>query len=150
VARDSSPYVRQAVVAKWKAHAPLLALVSAGSIYPPQRPPNPPWPFVAYGVPQVEPFGASCLDGCTVSFAGHAYAETGGAGVDTVQGEQLAGEIAQRMVDALDAPLDLAALADCPYPATAFVTWSRTQVIQDDSEADRFHAIVSFDVTVSS
>lgn len=147
--RDSSPYVRQAVVAAWKAYAPLLALVPASRIYPPQRPPAPAWPFVAYGVPIVTPFGASCLDGCTVAFAGHAYAETTGEGADTVQGEQRASDIAQRMVAALDAPLDLAAV-DCPYPATAFVTWTGTQVIQDGSEADRFHAIVSFNVTVSS
>ncbi len=134
----------------WKAYAPLLALVPAGSIYPPQRPPNPEWPFVGYGVPIVSPFGASCLDGCTVGFVGHVYAETTGEGAETVQGEQRASEIAQRVVAALDAPLDLAALVDCPYPATAHVTWTGTQVIQDGSEADRFHAIVSFEVTVSS
>lgn len=150
MAKDSSPYVRQAVVAAWKAYAPLLALVPAGRIFPPQRPPNPEWPFVAYGVPVVAPFGASCLDGCTVGFAGHAYAETTGTGAETVQGELLASNIAQRMAEAVGAPLDLAALVDCPYPATAFVTWTGTQVIQDGSEADRFHAIVSFDVTVSS
>ena len=28
----------------WKAYAPLLALVPASRIYPPQRPPNPEWP----------------------------------------------------------------------------------------------------------
>lgn len=134
----------------WKAYAPLLALVPASRIYPPQRPPNPEWPFVGYGVPVVSPFTASCLDGATVSFAGHAYAETTGEGDQTVQGELLASDIAQRMAEAISAPLDLAALVDCPYPAVAHVTWTGTQVIQDGSEADRFHAIVSFDVTVSS
>lgn len=148
--RDSSPYVREAVVAAWKAHAPLLALVPAGSIYPPQRPPTPAWPFVAYGVPTIGPFAASCLDGCTVAFAGHSYAETTGEGAETVQGEPRAAEIAQRMVDALADPLDLQALVGCPYSAIAHVTWTGTQVIQDGSEADRFHGIVGFDVTVSS
>lgn len=149
MAKDSSPYVRQAVVAAWKAYAPLLALVPASRIYPPQRPPKPQWPFVGYGVPVSAPFIASCLDGATITFAGHAYAETTGEGAETVQGELRASEIAERMVTALAAPLDLAA-AGCPYPAVAHVTWTGTQVIQDGSEADRFHAIVGFDVTVSS
>lgn len=145
MARDSSAYVRRGVLATWKRFAPLTALVPAARIYPPQRPPNPVWPFVGYGVPIVGPFAASCLDGCTVTFAGHAYAETGPGS----EGETLAGDIASEMVDALEAPLDLQEFG-CPYPATAHVTWGGTQVIQDGTEADRFHAVVSFSVTVSS
>lgn len=148
--RDSTPYVREAVIATWKGYAPLLALVPEARIYPPQRPPAPAWPFVAFGRPISGPFGASCLDGCTVTFAGHAYAETGGTGAGTVQGDKRAQEIAGLMAAALADPLDLQALTDCPYPATAFVTWNGTQTIQDGSEADRFHAIASFGVTVSS
>lgn len=107
------------------------------------------WPFVGYGVPVVTPFGASCLDGCTIALAGHAYAETGTTGGGTVEGETLASDIAREMVDALALPLDLET-AGCPYPATAHVTWTGTQVIQDGSEADRFHAVVGLNVTVSS
>lgn len=151
MARDSSLYVRRAVLAAWKGYAPLLALVPAARIYPPQRPPNVAWPFVGFGVTTGTPFGASCLDGCTVAFAGHAYAETTTAGGATIEGEPQANEIAGAMVDALATPLNLAAApANCPYPATAHVTWTGTQVIQDGSEADRFHAVVSFTVTVSS
>lgn len=149
MARDSSPYVRRAVIAAWKGYAPLTALVPADRIYPPQRPANPVWPFVGYGVPVVTPFGASCLDGCAVAFAGHAYAETRSAAGATIEGETRAGKIAREMVDALEAPLDLQENG-CPYPATAHVTWTGTQVIQDGSEADRFHAVVGFIVTVSS
>lgn len=148
--RDSSDYLRRSAIAAWKAYAPLVALVPAARVYPPQRPPQPEWPFVGFGVPIVRPFSASCMDGCNVVFAGHAYAETTGEGAETVQGEPRAKEIAARMVDALlAAPLDLEAHG-CPYPAIAHVTWTDTQVIQDGSEADRFHAIVGFDVTISS
>lgn len=147
--RDSSPYLRPAVVATWKAYAPLVALVPAARVYPPQRPPNVEWPFVAYGVPTSRPFLASCLDGSIIAFAGHAYAETTGEGAGTVQGEILASDIAAAMVDALGLPIDLAPYG-APWPATAHVTWTQTQVIQDGSEADRFHAIVGFEATISS
>ena len=149
MARDSSPYLRPAVVAAWKAYAPLVALVPAARIYPPQRPPNVVWPFAAYGVPTSRPFLASCLDGSTIDFAGHAYAETTGTGTGTVQGEVLASDIAGAMVAALGLPIDLAPFG-CPWPAVAHVTWQQTQVIQDGNEADRFHAIVAFEATVSS
>jgi hypothetical protein len=58
----SGLFVRRAVVAAWQAYAPLLALVPASRIFPPQRPAKPEWPFVGYGVPNELPFEASCLD----------------------------------------------------------------------------------------
>lgn len=149
MARDSKLYVRKAVVFAWKGYAPLVALVPAASIYPPQRPANVAWPFVGYGVPDARPFLASGMDGSTVEFAGHVYAETGGTGGATVDGETFAGQVAEQLVYALGQPLDLAARG-CPWPATAHVTWTGTQVIQHEQEADRFHAIVGFRVDVSS
>ena len=147
--RDSSDFFRQAVIAAWKGHAPLTALVPADRISPPQPPPAPEWPWLKFGVPIVRPFGASCLDGCNIVFAGQAYAETTGTGAQTVDGEPRAREIGAAMVDALAEPIDLQPFG-CPYPATAHVTWTDTQVIQDGTEADRFRAIVGFDVTISS
>ena len=149
MARDNSPYLRPAVVAAWKAHAPLVALVPAARIYPPQRPPNVTWPFAAYGLPTSRPFLASCMDGSTIEFAGHAYAETTGTGSGTVQGEKLANAIAAAMANALGQPIDLAPFG-CPWAAVAHVTWLQTQVIQDGDEADRFHAVVAFEANVSS
>jgi hypothetical protein len=147
----SGLFVRRAVVAAWQAYAPLLALVPASRIFPPQRPAKPEWPFVGYGVPNELPFEASCLDGSTIEFAGHAYAETTGSDDDTVGGEEMAGRIADAMVAALEAagPLNLAAHGS-PRAGTAYVTWTGTQVIQDGSEADNFHAVVLFRVTVST
>ena len=146
---DNSDFLRRAVVATWKGFAPLLAFVPAARIFPPQRPPQPAWPFVAYGVPIVGPFSASCMDGNTVSFAGHAYAETTGEGAETVMGEPRARDIAAAMAAPLDAPLDLQAFG-CPVPAVAHVTWTGTQVIQDSSEADRWHGIASFEAFIVS
>jgi len=137
------------VVARWKAFPPLVALVPAARIFPQQRPPLPQWPFVAFGSPIVRGFSASCLDGSIVEFAGHAFAETDGQGGETVMGATHAGEIAQAMCDALAEPVRLEPYG-CPYPAMAYPLWIRTQVIQDGTEADRFHAIISFEATVSS
>ena len=147
--RDSAPYVRRAVVAAWKASGALTALVPADRVYPPQRPPNPNWPFVAFGVPVSSPFSASCLDGSRIAVAGHAYAETTGEGAATINGDVLCGELAQAMIDALADPIDLAAYG-CPWPAVAHFEWGSTSIIQDGSEADRFHGIVAFEITVAS
>jgi len=152
VANDSTPYVRPAVLRLLKRAPTVTVLVPAERIYPPQRPPNPEWPFIGYGVPSSLPFGASGLDGCTVSVAIHAYAETTGEGDDTVPGEDMATSIIAVVVAVLGgengAEIDLQELADCPYPAKAHVTWTGSQVMQDGTEADAFHAWATFTITV--
>jgi hypothetical protein len=155
VARDSSLFVRQATLAFLKEQPTVVALVPAERVYPPQRPPNPTWPFIGYGVPGVQPFVASCLDGSRVSVAIHTYAETTGEGDETIGGEEMAAAIAAVVVAALDGatlPLDQASggVTDCPYPATAHFTWTGTQVLQDRADASAFHGVASFDITVSS
>lgn len=150
MARNSSLYLRRAGLTLLHADAALQAIVGA-RMYPPQRPAKPIWPFVAWGVPIVGPFVASCMDGNEIDLAVHAYAATDGTGAQTVSGEERATEIAGRVETVLgDAgAIDLQPHGS-PYPATAHFTWLQTQVIQDGAEADAFHAIVSFRSNIAS
>lgn len=149
MAVESHILVRRAGLTILKGDAALAALVD-DRVYPPQRPAKPQWPFVAWGVSIVGPFEASCMDGREISFAAHAYAATDGNGGDTVSGEELASQIAGRVVAALlgAGEIDLE-----PYgalaPAVAHFTWEQTQVIQDGAEADAFHAIAAFRCNVT-
>lgn len=153
MAKDSSLFARQAVVALLKSAAPLV-VVPADQVFPAQRPPNVQWPFVGVGVPIAAPFLATCLDGAAVSLAVHAYAETTGEGDDTKPGEDMALGILAACVAVLGgeegAEVPLQGLTDCPYPATAYVSWTGSQVVQDGADASAFHAFATFDITVSS
>lgn len=150
MAQNSSLFLRRAGLSLLSADAGLGLLVGA-RIYPPQRPSNPQWPFVAWGVPIASPFEASGMNGAEVGFAVHSYAATTGEGGATVAGEELAHLIAARVeiVLASAAPVDLAPHG-CLFPATAHFTWEQTQVIQDGAEADAFHAITTFRANVVS
>lgn len=154
MAKDATQYVRPAVLRLLKREPTVTALVPAARIYPPQRPPNPDWPFIGYGVPSTTPFGASCLDGSAISVAVHAYAETTGEGDGTVGGEDMALAIVAAVVSVLGgdqgAEIDLQELGECPYPARAYISWTATQVVQDGAEADAFHAWATFTITVAS
>lgn len=150
MAKDSSLYARRAGLVLLANSAALQALVGA-RIYPPQRPPEPVWPFVAWGVAIAGAFEASCMDGSEINVAVHAYASTEGEGAQTVPGEERATEIAALVAAVLSdaGEIDLVPHG-CPYPATAHFTWVQTQVIQDGSEADDFHAVTTFRINVVS
>lgn len=148
MARDSSLAVRDAVIAFLAEQPTVVALVPADRLYPPQRPANPQRPWIGYGVSDSTPFGASCLDGAQVSVRIHNYTETSGEGAETIPGEDMAHAINQVLAAVLDgATLELDGL---DYPATAHVTWTGSQVLQDGADADAFHGIASFSITVSS
>lgn len=150
MARDSSLYVRKAVIRRLKGLVALQAFVG-DRVYPPQRPAKPLWPFVGYGVPTITPFRAACMDGCDVRPVIHAYAATGDYGGQTRSGEAVVADMLALISAELDgATIDLAAYADCPYAATAFLEWTSSQVIQDSGEADNYHGIGSFEIAVSS
>lgn len=151
MARDSTPFVRPAILRLLAAAPEVVALVPADRHYPGQRPPKPPWPFIAYGQPITVPFQASCLDGSTVSPAIHAYAATTGEGDDTVPGEDMAQAIIRVVVEVLGGEDGAEVpLIDAPYPATAHIQWTGSQCVQDGSDANAFHAWATFDITVSS
>lgn len=172
MSRDSSLFVRRAVLRALKGSEAVRALVPADRIYPQQRPPNPTWPFIAYGAPVIDPFLATGLDGSALSVAIHAYAETSGelvTGVthsddtgfdddstyatdETQPGEDMAHRILSAIAalfgeDGVELSLEG---TGCPYPATAHVTWRQSQVVQDGGDASAFHGFATLDITVSS
>jgi len=150
MSRDSSLFARQAIIARLKGEPTVTALVPAERIFPGERPPQPEWPFIAYGRAVVTPFAASCLDGTAADVALHVYAETTGEGDTTAPGEDMAAAIARVLVAVLDgAALDLAD-TDCPWPATAHIHWSGTNVVPDNADGSAWHGIVSFSINVSS
>ena len=129
-------YLRKGIIHAWKNHAGLTALVPT-AIYPPQAPPKPVRPFVKLeGTMLEEEFVASCMDGNDTDFTASAYTQ----GDD---GENLAWQIAAEMVAALADPIDLEPRG-APMPAIANVTWRQTQVIQDQTDASKFRALVNF------
>jgi hypothetical protein len=153
VAKDNGLFARQAATILLKTSAEMVALVPAESIYPGEKPPNPAWPFLGFGQPITAPFTASGLDGSTTSFVLHGYARTTGEGEATIPGEDMVAAMLRVAVAVLGgedgAQVSLEG-TDCPYPATAFITWTGTQIMQAGGEAGAFHGISSFDVTVTS
>jgi hypothetical protein len=151
MARDSSPFVQQAALVLLKRAPTMTVLVPVERIYPPQRPPNPTWPFVGVGEAIATPFLASGMDGSGTSLAIHAYAET----TDDTDGREFAAAMLRVIVallggeDGAEVPLQ-GDLSDCPYPATAYFTWTGSQVVQDGADASAFHGFATFDVSVSS
>lgn len=155
MARLSDFYVQQAAMVLLKRAPTITALVPAERVYPPERPPNPTWPFLSVGEAIASPFLASGMDGSATSLAIHAYAETTGEGADTVDGRAMAQAIIRVAVAVLggDTGAEVALqgdLSDCPYPATAYFTWTGSQVIQDGTDGSAFHAFATFDISVSS
>ena len=149
--KDATTYLRPAVLGLLADSPEMVALVPADRHYPGQRPPNPVWPFLAYGLPSTIPFGASGLDGSNPTFALHAYAVTTGEGDETVAGEDMAAAIIRVAVTVLggEEGAELP-LPDAPYPATAHITWTGSQVMQDGNDASAFHAWATFDIKIVS
>lgn len=151
--RDAKLYARRAGIARIKAAPTVTVLVPAAQVYPGQRPPNPPYPFIAWGTGETVPFVASCLNGSQIAVRVHVYGETTGEGDDTVPGEDLVDSICRVLValfggdDGVEMEL---AGTGCPWPATAHVQWAGTQVIPDRADGSAWHGIVSLVITVSS
>lgn len=156
MAHDASPYIRQAVVARLRAAVVAGEPLPAAQIWPQKAPADAPYEKLQYGQPVTTPFVAGCLDGSVTVFAVHSFAETTGTGAQTVAGERRAGDLAAWAASVLGgsdehAPaIDLQAESDCPYPATAHLEWTGTQVFSDGSGADAFHGIATFSATVTS
>lgn len=145
MARDSSAFIRQAVVAQLNAAGP------PATVWPQKAPADAPYEKLQFGQPVTVPFGASCLDGSTTTFAIHAYAETDGEGAGTVAGERRAHDLAAWAASVIGGlSVDLAADSDCPYAATAHFEWTGTQVFSDGLGTDAFHAIATFSASVVS
>ena len=140
MARDSSLYVRRAVISRLKAEAAVAAIV-ASRVYGLSPPATPTWPFVKMQPPTATPFRATGLDGARIAFRVSGFAK----GPDETEASIL-GEAIAMCLDGLSV-----ALTDAPYPARLTDTqWTGTQTIRDPEEATGWHAFVSFEATVTS
>lgn len=91
--------------------------------------------------PSSVPMRATGLDGSRVAFRVSGFSK----GPDETEAAVLADAIAG-CLDGLSVPL-----ADAPWPARLTdIKWLSTQIIRDPEEATGWHAIVSFEATVTS
>ena len=140
MARDSSLYVRRAVVSRLKAEAAVSALV-ADRVYGLSPPSTPAWPFVKMQPPTSIPLRATGLDGARIAFRVSGFAK----GPDESEAAVLADAIAG-CLDGLSVPL-----YDAPYSARLTdVRWLSTQIIRDPEESTGWHAFASFEATITS
>lgn len=140
MARDASLYVRRAVVSALKAEAAVADIVAA-RVYGLSPPANPDWPFVKMQPPTTTPMRATGLDGSRIAFRVSGFVK----GPDEAEAAVLADAIAG-CLDGMSVPM-----SDAPWPARLTdIRWTGTQVIQDPEEASGWHAIVSFEATVTS
>lgn len=140
MARDSRLYVRRAVVSRLKAEAAVAQIVAA-RVYGLAPPAGPTWPFVKMQPATAVPMRATCLDGARIAFRVSAFAK----GPDETTAELLAQAVGSAL-DGLSVPL-----SDAPWPARlSSIRWLSTQTIQDPEEATGWHAILSFEATVTS
>lgn len=134
---DFSRQLKAAIVDHLAADAGVTGLVPADSIYAMTPPAKPRWPFIRYGSPITSPYEASCWNGSSTRVTLHAFAET----TNSYAGEDRAHDIAAAITASLQyfGPDDFG-VVECE--------WLQTRCISEDHEADRWHAIIEFTVTV--
>lgn len=126
--------IREAVVGWLRAAAP-LAGVPAANIYGEQPKALPPWPFIRFDSTRWENWEDSCSEGVTGPLLISAFAK--GPGTDDAY--KIAAAISDRLT--IFEPVTMK-IIECDFV--------RTQVMRDGAEADKFHAIVEFNLTVIS
>lgn len=146
MSRDYSLAVRRAVLPLLKG-APLVTdLTPAPSIYPSTVPASQTFPFIRYGAPIGSPFLASGLDGTSVRGSIHGFTKPllngSGAVIDTAEDQ------AHRLADAVASVIGKAVLS-IEGGMTATLTWLGNNLLQDQSEADAWHAVINFRADVA-
>lgn len=137
MATDLSRPLKAAIVDHLAASPLVTALVPADRIYAMTPPAKVKWPFVRYGSPITSAYDASCWDGSSTRVTLHAFAET----TRSYAGEDRALEIAAAIVEAMKTfGPDEMGIIECE--------WVTTNCIRDSAEADQWHAIIEFTVTV--
>jgi hypothetical protein len=133
---DITGPLKIAVISHLEGDADLTAIVPVARMYGLAVPANPTWPYIRYGSPIASPYEATCWDGATVRVTLHAFAETktGVAGED--QALRIAALIVERM-KTFD-PSNLGIIEN---------DWINTNIMRDEPEADRWHAVVEFNIT---
>lgn len=133
---DLSLSVRREVLTHLENDATVTALVPAGRIYGIQVPALPDWPFIRYGVPISNGFEATCWNGMTSTITIHAFTET----TETLAGEDAAMLVSQAVIESMSsfAPTSVAVID---------LQWSNGTILREETEADKFHAVIEFSIT---
>ncbi|MET0439127.1 MAG: DUF3168 domain-containing protein [Devosia sp.] len=133
--RISNTVVRKGVVTILVNSAPVTALVPAQSIFGPQPPALPAWPFIQYGVAIDVPRRAACLDGQEIEVAVHCFAK----------GEEAASAIGAAVSEALDGQV---ITLTSPHVGTAKIMATGGQTIVDGTDSNSWHAIRNLRIRV--
>lgn len=135
---DLSLQLKGQVILHLSENVPLTEIIPGDRMFGMATPANVAWPVLRYGSAITSPYEASCWSGSRVRVTLHAFAET----TQSLAGEDAAGEMASRIVEAMKsfAPSGGIRVVSCD--------WVGTRIISEDSEADRWHAIVEFMVIV--
>lgn len=144
MANDATRPVRRAGLTTLKADTPLTTLVPETSIHPVAPASQPPWPMVKWGVFQVIPVRAACVDGCELTGAVHGFSKGRRAGTSLLE---TAEDHCARIGAAIARALDGRAL-DLETGGTARFRWTGAQLLIDGAEADAFHTVQNFRVRV--
>jgi hypothetical protein len=140
--RDFSQPCRAAVLRAMKGDAGIIALVPPASIFPPLVAGLPTFPFIRYGLPTEVPFGASGMNGQTLTPTLHAFAKGGDENVGAIKAAILhlfGGTVGEDVGYELDLQLPGAS-------ATLYVTGGTT--LQDADEVTAFHAVLNLRIDV--
>ncbi|MHC5307511.1 DUF3168 domain-containing protein [Bartonella sp. LJL80] len=135
MAADLSLAIKGSVINQLMGDGDLMAIVQ-DRIYGLSAPANPTFPFIKYGSAISTPYDATCWTGSSVRVTLHAFAES----TDEMAGEDaaylIAGLIQKAMSDYVPDDIDIIESE-----------WLQTNVIRDGDEADRYHAIIEFQIT---
>lgn len=138
MAIDSSIAIRQGIIKKLAANAPLTAIVPAGLMFGQTVQAQPVFPFIRTGSLAPLPVKAACVDGAEVAMAIHVFAKdklVGGARVETAE------DYAARIAGMIAAVLD-GVLLTLPK-GSARLRWRGSQHLPDPDEAGCFHSVVN-------
>ncbi|WMT90154.1 DUF3168 domain-containing protein [Pelagibacterium sp. H642] len=137
MATDLSRPLKAAIIDHLASSPVVTALVPMSRIYAMTPPATPRWPFIRYGSPITSGYDATCWDGSATRVTLHAFAET----TTTYAGEDRALDIAAAIVEAMKefGPDNLGIVEN---------QYVQTTCIKDDDEADKWHSIVEFNLTV--
>lgn len=137
MANDLRLPVRRAIIAYLRTIPGVTALVGPTSIYGPEVPVGPVWPFVQYGFSNAFPDRASCLDGTRIVVSMHCYAHG--------PGEDAASQVGNAIARALDGA-ELKTEAGNDFS----ITWTGGTSLSDPGEPDAWHVTVDLDILASA
>jgi hypothetical protein len=136
--RDLSLPLREAIITRLRADAPLLALVPSARIFGMRQPSTVQWPFTRYGATDTVPRLSSCSAGQIVTLTLHAFSKQ--------EYEDECAQISSAIAGALDGAV---LILDDEASTMAHLRWRGSQIIPDSAEASAWHGVARFEATIA-